>query len=733
MEQAATSVFCSACGFALREDVTPAGSADAREERRIVSVLFADLAGSTALGGRLDPEDVRELQGELFDFLNAAVERHGGMTEKFVGDAVMAVFGVPQAHEDDPERAVRAALALRDAFPEFAARVRSKHAHDVALRVGVNTGEVVSGREAAARGELVVSGDPVNVAARLQQHAIPGEILVGARTRAAAQRAVAFEGPREVDAKGKDDPVQAWVAVELLSRPSRRGVEGLSAPLVGRDAEMGVLLALAQRVERERTPQLITLYGQAGVGKSRLLAELVDRLGRDVRLLKGRCLPYGDGITYWPLAEVAKSHAGVLETDSGDVVVEKLRRSIEAVVSPDQAEAVLDAATWTIGLSLPGSEPTGFASADVRGRLYDAWARYVEALGRERFTVVAIEDIHWASEPLLDLLEHVTDTLESSAVLLVCTARPELLDVRPSWGAGNQNATTLNLQPLGREESRRLVDALLHVDQVGEDARGRILERAEGNPFFVEEILRMLIDRGALERRDGGWTASSNLVEIPLPDSVQGVIAARIDLLDAAAREALRHCAVMGRVFWPAAVGIEEDVVGSLSRRGLVTEQPSSVAGMREFSFKHALTRDVAYETLPGHERRTLHRRVGEWIEKAAPGRAMRRRKSPRTTTSRRSDTATTIPARPRMPSTVCSRWATPPLRAWRCRRRSLSSTRRSSSPGLPRPKAARCSAWAAPPPLPGGMTRRSGCWARRACAHMRRRCRRSRQMSSRG
>lgn len=621
---ASTSLFrprSAACGFALQDGVKRAGSGETREERRIVTVLFADLAGSTALGERLDPEDVRELQGELFQFLNGEVERHGGMTEKFVGDAVMAIFGVPQSHEDDPERAIRAALGLRDAFPEFATRVRLRHGLQVGLRIGVNTGEVVSGREAAARGELVVSGDSVNVAARLQQCAGTGEILVGTRTHAAAQRAVVFEGPRQIEAKGKDNPVEAWVAVKLAPRPTRRGVEGLSASLVGRDAELGVLTALAARVERERAPQLVTLFGQAGVGKSRLLEELVEQLGAGARLLKGRCLPYGDGITYWPLAEVAKSHAGVLETDSAADAIEKLRHTIEAVVPADQTAAVFEATSWTIGLSLPGAEPTGFGSADVGGRLRNAWARYVAALGRERFTVLAIEDIHWASQPLLDLLDHIADTLQETQVLIVCPTRPELLDLRPGWGAGKQNATALNLQPLGLQDSRRLVEELLHVDEVGDEVRARILERAGGNPFFVEEILRMLIDSGALERRNGGWAATTNLGEIPLPDSVHGVIAARIDLLDAASREALRRCAVMGRTFWPLAVGVEEEVAGTLARRGLVSEQPSSVmAGMREFSFKHALTRDVAYETLPRHERRTLHRLIGEWIEQVAPG-----------------------------------------------------------------------------------------------------------------
>ena len=624
-EQPASATFCSVCGVALREDARrTTGTTDDRQERRVVTVLFADLAGSTALGERLDPEDVRELQGELFELINTEVERFGGTSEKFAGDAVLAVFGIPQAHEDDPERAVRAALAVRDRFGSFTERVQGRHGADVGLRIGVNTGEVVSGREAAARGELMVSGDAVNVAARLQQHADPGEVLVGQRTQAATSRTISYREHEPIRAKGKSVPVVAWVAVSATGgqEPAPRGVAGLSAPLVGRNEELAVLSAVAARVERERAPQLVTLFGPAGVGKSRLLTELVERLP-GARLVKGRCLPYGEGITFWPLAEAAKTHAGILDTDPAEIALAKLRAAIESVVPEDQAERVFEAAAWTIGFSLPGGSAAGVDPHEVARRLQDGWIRYVAALGREQLTVVVVEDVHWASSALLDLVEQLAEKLADTQVLLVCTARLELLETRPSWGAGKQNATALSLTPLSQADAAHLVSSLLGDAELPEEVRERVLASAEGNPFYLEEMLNMLIEQGALERQNGGWVSTDRLADVSIPDSIHGVIAARIDLLEAASRDALRRCSVVGRSFWPAAVDVDERVVASLVKSGLVSDSAGSVmAGMREFAFKHALTRDVVYATLPRPERRELHRRIGEWIQDVAPDRS---------------------------------------------------------------------------------------------------------------
>ncbi|HEU5064462.1 MAG TPA: adenylate/guanylate cyclase domain-containing protein, partial [Gaiellaceae bacterium] len=611
-----------ACGFALRQDARRAADiADERQERRVVTVLFADLAGSTALGELIDPEDFRELLGELFELINTEVERFGGMTEKFAGDAVLAVFGVPQAHEDDPERAVRAALAVRDGFDDFIESVRGRHGAQVGLRIGINTGNVVAGRDAATRGELIVSGDTVNVAARLQQHAEPGEVLVGERTQAATARTIAYRQHEDLDAKGKSTPVSAWVALHTATKQpaaTPRGFAGVTSPLVGRDEELAVLSAVAARVERELAPQLVTVFGPAGVGKSRLLTELVERLS-PAHVLVGRCLPYGEGITYWPLAEVAKAHAGILDNDPAETGLTKLRSAIESVVSDEHVEHALNAAAWTIGFSLPETPVMDADPREAVHRLEEGWTRYLAALGSEQIAVVAVEDVHWASGPLLDLIEQLAERLTGTRVLLVCTARLELLEMRPTWGAGKQNATTLTLTPLAPAQAAELVSSLLGEASVPEAVRDRVLAHAEGNPFYLEEMLNMLIDQGLLERRNGDWVSSARLADVSIPDSVHGVIAARVDLLDAASRDALRRCSVVGRSFWPAAVGVDEHVVDSLRRTGLVSDSPdSAMGGMREFAFKHALTQDVVYSTLPRPERRDLHGQVAEWIREVA-------------------------------------------------------------------------------------------------------------------
>ena len=611
------AAFCSSCGAPLTAGSVGGGAAvDDRDERRVVTVLFADVAGSTALAERIDPEELRVLQGELFALLNAEVERFGGLSEKFVGDAVLAVFGVPLAHDDDAERAVRAALAVRDGFPRLARDVLRRHGVEIGLRIGVNTGEVVAGREAAARGELMVTGDAVNVGARLQQRAEPGQVLVGERTHVTTRRSVEYVSVGSAPAKGKRKPISAWEAIAVVAPPGMRGAEGLSAPMIGRDEELVVLDALASRVERERAPQLVTTYGHAGVGKTRLLTEFVATLDT-ARVLHGRCLPYGEGITYWPLGEAAKGYAGILDSDPAHDALAKLEAAVAADVPADRVRAIVEALGWTIAIGLPDDE-----DRDLGAVLRDAWGRFLTDLGRGGLTVLVVEDVHWASEPLLELLEHVTVSLVDTAVLTVCTARPEFFDSRATWGGGLRDSTSIRLSPLPEDESLRLVDALLGADGLPRELTERIVTRAEGNPFHVEEILQMLIDREAIAHEDGRWTVRAEVAAVDLPDSVHGVIAARVDLLDLTSRDALRRCSPMGRVFWPAAVGVSDEPIAALARRGLVTQHSSStIEGMREFSFKHALTQDVVYASLPRTERRDLHRQVGGWVEAMARGR----------------------------------------------------------------------------------------------------------------
>jgi predicted ATPase/class 3 adenylate cyclase len=614
------AAFCSSCGTALHSDARRAVGASDHEERRVVTVLFADLAGSTALGESLDPEDVRAVQTELFQLIDREVVRHGGITEKFMGDAVVAVFGAPLAHEDDAERALRTALAIREAFPALSGRIADRHGAEVGLRIGVNTGEVVAGREAIARGELMVSGDAVNVAARLQQLTSPGTVLAGERTRLATRRAVVYGALHELDVKGKEAPVRAWEALRMReSRPIRHRT--YAAPLVGREDELALLRLTAARVERERAPQLLTVFGHAGVGKSRLVEEFTDAL-EDARIVTGSCVPYGDGITYLPLAEVASQLTGILDDDPADVALAKLRRTAEESVPPDQADEVAATLAWTLGLALPEGTAGIAASGDARQALHDGWVSLLAALGREALLVLVVDDVHWASEPLLDLIDEIVQRLENTSVLLLCPTRPELLDIRPVWGAGGLSSSSITIGPLDPARAEVLLHELLHTATVPQHVASAILQPAEGNPFFVEEMLSMLVEQGALEKRNGDWALTPRLASLKMPDSIHGVIAARIDLLHAAEREALRRCSVMGRSFWPSAVGVDEEVIASLTRRALVTERPdSSFSGRREFAFKHALTHEVAYATFPRSERRDLHRRVAEWIAERVPDR----------------------------------------------------------------------------------------------------------------
>jgi hypothetical protein len=468
----------------------------------------------------------------------------------------------------------------------------------------------VTAQDAATRGELMVSGDAVNVAARLQQHAAVGQIVVGARTHASTQRTLAYDALAPVAAKGKTEPVEAWALLHATAEPATRHT-GFDAPLVGRDTELAILRALATRVERDAAPQLVTLYGDAGVGKSRLLAEIGASLP-GARVLRGRCLPY-EGVTYAPLAEVLKAEAGILDSDATPVAAERLRAMVGALVGDGAAEQrVAEAMAWLLGVS----SATGMEPGHVRERLDEAWAAYLGALGREQFTVLAIEDVHWAAAAVLDLVDSLADSLAGTRVLLVCTARPQLLDARPSWGAGKQNATTLTLGALPLDESEQLLSSLLGGSPVPEPVRERVLAGTAGNPFFVEEMLRMLIDERALEQRGDGWVATERLGSVETPDSIHSVLAARLDLLEPEGRDALRRCSVVGQTFWPQAVGVEEEQIASLARSGLVREgRRSAVAGLRQFEFNHVVTRDVAYGTLPRDERRVLHRRVAEWIE----------------------------------------------------------------------------------------------------------------------
>jgi class 3 adenylate cyclase/tetratricopeptide (TPR) repeat protein/type II secretory pathway predicted ATPase ExeA len=569
------------------------------EERKVATVLFADLVGSTELGGSQDPERTRLLLERFYDAMAAEIAHGGGTPEKFVGDAVMAAFGVPAAQEDHAERALHTALSMKRRLTEvFGDRL--------AIRIGVNTGEVVLGR--AREGGSFVTGDAVNVAARLEQAAEPGEVLVGERTVSAARGAFEFAEPAAVEAKGKPEPVSCRRLVRALSLMRPRGIGGLAAAFVGREAELALLQDAYQAVVEQGSPRLVTVLGEAGVGKTRLARELWQWLAAQtpepVRRT-GRCLSYGQGITYWPLGEILKEQLGLLEDDRADAVLEALG-----------ARRILG---LTLGLDV-GSELHPLAARD---RLHDAWVELLDELVAERPAVILIEDLHWAEDELLDLLERLIEDT-SGPMLLLCTARPDLLDLRPGWGGARRAATTLELEPLPAEEVERMLEALLDTELPSQFRD--VFGRAEGNPFFLEELLATLIDQGLLACENGGWTGRSLPADFSVPDSVQAVLAARIDLLSSPEKTALQAASVVGRVFWTGPVyellADTEPDFRVLEERDFIRRRPgSSIAGEREFAFKHQLTREVAYASLPKARRARLHAWFAGWLERFGEGR----------------------------------------------------------------------------------------------------------------
>jgi class 3 adenylate cyclase/tetratricopeptide (TPR) repeat protein len=626
---AADARFCSSCGAALGGTTPAAGT-----ERKLVTVLFADVTGSTTLGEQLDPERLRSVMDTYFMAMREEIEAEGGTVEKFIGDAVMAAFGVPTAHEDDPARAMRAGLRMLGRLPRLNRTLESDHGVALQIRIGLHTGEVLATVDPQP-GEAMVTGDAVNAAARLQSAAEPGELLASERTVQAARGfAVTDRGPLEL--KGKQERVRAFVVVEETGGPTR-GVPGFHAPMVGRDTELDVLRSVYERAEHDGRPHLVTIYGEAGVGKSRLTREFLAWASAQTPTpitLAGRCIPYGDGITYWPLAEILKTHASILDSDPTDLAIEKVRKAgrdlltLEVSADPARATAAL---AYTIGLQDPDISFANLDPKDVRTEVHAAWRSFFTALGGEEPVVVVIEDIHWADPALLDLLDELTDRVQGSVVFL-CPSRPDLTATRPGWGGGRRNTSSVALDPLTAEESHELIRLLLAVDDLPPSVHDRILERAEGNPFFLEEIIRRLVDGGLIERSGDRWRATEGIEEVEIPDTVQAVLAARIDLLDATDKRIGQAAAVVGRVFWPGPVAdltgaSADDLDAALRRledRELILSRPgSSLAGQPEFIFKHILTRDVAYESLPRTERPRAHTTVGRWLERTAGDRAV--------------------------------------------------------------------------------------------------------------
>ncbi|MDP9329254.1 MAG: AAA family ATPase [Actinomycetota bacterium] len=582
---------CGMCGSPL------AAEPEAREERKVVTVLFCDLVGSTAQAEGLDPEDVRSLLSRFHSQVRAELERYGGTVEKFIGDAVMALFGAPVAHEDDPERAVRAALAIRD----FA------RAEGTELRIGITTGEaLIALRSRPSEGEGMASGDVVNTAARLQTAAPVNGIVVGSATYRSTRHVITYRELPAVQAKGKAEPIPIWEAVEGTSRFGVDVEHHAHTQLVGRERELSVLRDALDRARQERIPQLVTLVGVPGMGKSRLVYELSRIADADPELItwrQGRCIAYGDGVAFWALAEVVKAQAGILEQDSKTEAAEKLRAAV------DDALADENDARWVESHLRPlvGLETEAGLGGDRRGEAFAAWRRFLEALAEQRALVLVFEDLHWADEGLLDFIDELIDWLSGVRILVVCSARPELLERRPGWGGGKLNASTLGLSPLSTEQTAALISHSLERSVLPAAIQQALLERAEGNPLYAEQFAQLYLERGSAE-------------DLPLPETLQGIVAARLDGLSPEAKALLQDAAVIGKVFWTGALRRDEreaaPLLHALERNGFLTRQRrSSVESEGEWAFAHMLLRDVAYGQIPRGTRSHKHRQTAEWIE----------------------------------------------------------------------------------------------------------------------
>jgi predicted ATPase/class 3 adenylate cyclase len=584
--------FCASCGAAL------AAPAEApREARKLVTVLFTDVAGSTNLGEQLDPESVRRVMGRLFDELSAVIEQHGGTVEKFIGDAIMAVFGIPAVHEDDALRAVRSAVEMRRALETLNAELERDWGVRVAMRTGINTGEVVAGD--AAAGQMLVTGDAVNVAARLQQAAEAGEVLIGRDTYLLLRDAVQGERVEALQVKGKEEPVGAYRLADVApgaALPARR----LDSPLVDRVQELERLGEAFDHAVGDRACRLMTVIGAAGVGKSRLATEAVTTVGERATVLVGRCLPYGEGITYWPLVEAVKQAGGIADGDSADAVHAKVAALVDG---GEDAGVVADHITQLLGVveSVATSEQTFWS---VR--------KLLEAIARRRPVVLVLEDVHWAEPTLLDLVEYLGDWCREAPLLVLCLARPDLLDERPTW-ARKAWASTVLLEPLADDDTETLIENRLGTLELDVAVRTRVREAAEGNPLFVEQMLAMIAEGG------------SAVGEGAVPSTIQSVLAARLDRLTADERLVIEAASVMGRLFWwealeellPAELGPRASgILMGLVRKEMVVPEREATGRGHGFRFRHVLIRDVAYAAMPLAARSELHERFAEWLDR---------------------------------------------------------------------------------------------------------------------
>ena len=589
---------CGYCGTALAPALPP------QEERKTVTVFFSDLKGSTNLGEALDPESLREVMTQYFDSMTRVLRRHGATIEKFIGDAIMAVFGLPKLHEDDALRAVRAAKETQVAVAELNEELMRRYGISLTVRTGVNTGEVVAGDPTT--GQRLVTGDTVNVAARLEQAAPPTEVLIGELTYQLVRGAVEVEEVEPLELKGKAERVPAYrlLAVSDATEGFQRRQD---APMVGREREMATLSTIFRRAVDEHACRMATVIADAGVGKSRLVREFTTSLSEEATVLRGRVLPYGEGITFWPLVEVARQAAVIEQDDPPD----EARAKLAALTGDDAVTARLASA---IGLS---SEQFPVAETFWAAR------RFLEMLGKDRPVTVVIDDIHWAEQTFLELITHLVERVEGASVLLLCTSRHDLLETHAEW-ALDPNAQRIVLQPLTDEDAAQVVSGLLGEAGIAGEVQDRIVIAAEGNPLFVEQMLSMMIDSGSLHFADERWEPTGDLADLDVPPSIQALLAARLDLLGREERSVIEPAAVIGLSFAEAAVTVlapepvrpkVPDHLSSMTRKQLVRSTPVDSPEDLGFRFQHILIRDAAYNGLLKRARATFHEQFAEWAD----------------------------------------------------------------------------------------------------------------------
>jgi|RhiMethySRZTD1v2_1073278.scaffolds.fasta_scaffold12501_2 class 3 adenylate cyclase/tetratricopeptide (TPR) repeat protein len=609
--------FCLGCGTALVEAPPPTPPS---EERKVITAIFVDLVGSTARSEQLDPEDVKALVAPYHARVRAELEGHGGTFEKFSGDAVLALFGTPKAHEDDPERAIRAALAVREAIADLNAEDEWLDLH---IRIGIHTGEALVMLGARpSEGEWSAAGDVLNTAARIQSAAATDGILVGRDTYLAAKDAFEFTEEEPVQAKGKAEPVRVWRVDGARDAESRSGEGG---PLVGREAELDDLLSFCEAVLEEARVGIAAIVGAPGIGKSRLLRELVHRLESRCVVHRGKCLSYGEGITYWPVIEIAKSAAGIRQSDDRETIARRLDSFLENLPTGDVDELRTIASALSNLIGIPTTPRGTYTTSEIsQAELHWGIRRTLQLLAKERPTAVVIEDLHWAEPTLLELISYIAADDAEAPVVVVCTARPDIDDVAPGFLSSEGRRRTVELQTLGPEQAAALLTDLTGDAALAETPfAAALIANAGGNPLFLEETVRTLREQGLIDLEQ--WNAEA-VAELPVPTSVQGLISSRLDRLATPEKQLAHHASVIGAVFWAGAVahlGGGGDTppsdphggLAELERRDFVAQAPvSTVADDDEYSFKHILMRDVAYGQVPKGRRAELHLRFSDWV-----------------------------------------------------------------------------------------------------------------------